>query len=90
MELPVKKTPHANRTYGSRVMSFSIILLASVLMAFMASVNRALMSLLTSLETQHYLVESFIFDDRQYEHYESNMKTPITHVMCHVSDNCST
>ena len=42
------RRPLANRTYGSRVTSFSIMLLASVMMVFMASVNRALMSLLTS------------------------------------------
>ena len=40
--------PHTTRTYSSRVTSFSIMLLATVLMVFMASVNRALMSLLTS------------------------------------------
>ena len=43
-----QKRPHANRTYGSGVIGFFIMLLASVLMVFMASVNRALMSLLTS------------------------------------------
>ena len=43
-----QRRPHANRTYGSRVISFSIMVLASVLMVFMASVNRALMSLFTS------------------------------------------
>ena len=37
-----QRRPHANRTYGSRVISFSIMLLASVLMVFMASRNRTL------------------------------------------------
>ena len=43
-----QKRPHANRTYDSGVIGFFIMLLANVLMVFMASVNRALMPLLTS------------------------------------------
>ena len=37
-----QRRPHVNRTYGSRVISFSIMLLASVLMVFIASGNRTL------------------------------------------------
>ena len=48
------------------------MLLATVLMVFMVGVNRALMSLLSAhvlLETEHYLAENFIFNDRQYEQH---------------------
>ena len=63
------RRPHANRTYGSRVTSFSIMLLATVLMVFMAGVNRALKSLLTSCWKPSITWQNTIFDDRQYEQH---------------------
>ena len=60
------RRPLANRTYGSRVTSFSIMLLATVLMVFMASVNRALMSLLTSCWKPSITWQKTIFDDKQH------------------------
>ena len=64
-----QRRPHANQTYGSGVIAFFIMLLASVLIVFMDGQCKPGFNVTAHvlLETEHYLAENFIFDDRQHE-----------------------
>ena len=65
-----QRRPHANRTYGSRLTSFSIMLPCDRFECVYGQCKKGFnVTAHVLLETEHYFAENFIFDDRQYEQH---------------------